>query len=116
MQPVSQPILLKVYGHLLPADEALLRRLEGLCGRCCPLPEQTPCVLTGNLLNISYEGIYFPVQEVVQVVAGQLRIGQMGKLDELDLEEWRLTRYIFADGEVRESSAPLNNVLDYSGH
>ena len=41
---------------------------------------------------------------------------QKAEQDLLDLENWRLTRHLFDQGRIRSSSAPLNNVLDYSGH
>lgn len=113
---MSQPVLMKVYGNLTPAGSGLARVINDLCSQCCPVPEEPVCNLAGDLLTISWEGIYFPVEDVAEVMTEQLRREQMGKLDLLDLENWRLTRYQFVNGETCQSSAPLNNVLDYSGH
>ena len=68
------------------------------------------------MARVSFEGVYFPVDEVLAALARHLRPEHQGKLDVLDLENWRLTRHLFDQGRIRSSSAPLNNVLDYSGH
>ena len=68
----------------------------------------------GTVLAVSdYEG---NVRGYVQNPHVELMEKHQGKLDVLDLENWRLTRHLFDQGRIRSSSAPLNNVLDYSGH
>ena len=70
-----------------------------------------------SLIHIfSMEGAYFPEDEVVAAFRTHLTPDMQGKLDVLDMDGWRLTRHVFAGGQVKSSSAPLNNVLDYSGH
>ena len=112
---MSQPVLLKVYGNLFPADEADREALAKACAD--RVPAECDAVLReGDLVRISFEGLYFPVEELLEALAERLAPGQQGKLDVLDLEAWRMTRHLFADGRITSRGAPLNNVLDFSGH
>ena len=111
---MSQPVLLKVYGGLSPCSTGDLTRLEPICGQALPL-EEPPLTLRGTLLLLSFEGIFFPLDELLQELANLLRPQMRGKIDYLDLENWRLSRYLVHDGVLSSNSVPLNNVLDYSG-
>lgn len=108
--------LFKVYGHVYPADAVLENALETALADALPDNDDVPLLeRDGDILRISFEGSYFPEEEIVHVLRaahGSLE----GKLDVLDMENWRLTRHAFQDGRLHSSSAPLNNVLDYSGH
>ena len=110
-------VLLKVYGNLWPAPEGLLATLDPICAQAMTREvEDTPRVCQeGDLLRMSFEGLYFPVDEVLEAIKNRLAPGQQGKLDVLDMEQWRLERHLFADGTVTSRSTSLNNVLDYSG-
>ncbi|MBD5648182.1 MAG: hypothetical protein HDQ89_11485 [Desulfovibrio sp.] len=113
---MSQPVLLKVYGNLYPADAADLEALVRASATCVQEGGDAVVTLAGDLVRISFEGLFFPVDDVLEALAARLTPGQKGKLDVLDLEAWRLTRHEFADGRITSRSAPLNNVLDFSGH
>lgn len=116
---MSQPVLLKVYGSLYPASESDRKALALACSSRMPqgsAGEEDAVVLEGDLLRISFEGLFFPADELLAAIAGRLGPEQKGKLDVLDLEAWRLERHVFANGRISQSSAPLNNVLDFSGH
>lgn len=109
--------LCKVYGHVYPCGDtlygALIQAVSGVMGQ----EEDEPVLVReGDMARISFEGVYFPVEDVVQALREELTPAVQGKLDYLDLENWRLTRYRLEAGEVRQSSAPLNNVLAFSGH
>ena len=111
-----QPVLLKIYGSLYPATPAQAASLKKIAERGLSSCQETPPVsLEGDLLKISFEGIYFPVDDFMNEIKKFLTSDQQGKVDVLDLEAWTLGRHQFADGEIISSSAPLNNVLDYSG-
>lgn len=116
---MSQPILLKVYGNFSPASAAFANKLAE-CGPFAPaLTDSAEVIrLEGNLLLISFEGSWFPVDEVVEIIRLWLpgAPNLEGKLDVLDLEEWTLSRYLARNGGLVLKRAPLNNVLDYSGH
>lgn len=113
---MSQPVLLKVYGNLYPADAAAHAVLARACATCVPDGTDEVVTLEGDLVRISFEGLFFPVDEVLEALAATLKPEQKGKLDVLDLEAWTLTRHLFADGRIVSRAAPLNNVLDFSGH
>ena len=72
--------------------------------------------LDKDLLRISYEGVYFPLDEVLAILDQHLTPQSQGKLDYLDLEAWTLTRHRMVGTQWEISRAPLNAVLDYSGH
>lgn len=112
---MAQPVMLKVYGNLWPASPQLKDRLSMLCTSCLP-PESQIVELDVDLLRISFEGIFFPLKEVLDCIKPSLENNTRGKLDVLDLEAWTLQRHIFANGKITCRSAPLNNILDYSGH
>lgn len=109
--------LLKVYGHVYPVTDAFQADLEAACAGAMPDDADEPVLCReGDMLRISFEGIYFPVDETLEALKRHLRPEHQGKLDVLDLENWRLVRHVFRRGRIGSSSAPLNNVLDYSGH
>lgn len=113
---MTQPVLIKAYGSFTPAKEAFCAEMSALCGLSIGESGEDGVpvarVADGYLL-ISFEGIWFPVDEIRLLLGRQT--GLSGKLDVLDLENWRLERMEFRDGVFRQSTAPLNNVLDYSG-
>lgn len=110
---MSQPVLLKVYGNLSPAGEELARSVSDCAQNAFP-PENVQIYLDGDLLLISFEGIFFPTAETAAVLEKFLKPECVGKLDDLDIENWKMTRYSFAGGKMTKSAAPLDNVLDYS--
>ena len=67
----------------------------------------------GQAWQLNEGGRYYTTRNGTAVLAWRM---PQGKLDVLDLENWRMTRHAFRDGVLHSSAAPLNNVLDYSGH
>lgn len=112
---MSQPTLLKVYASLERAPFELFEEAKKICQQACPA-ENARASMDGNTLLISFEGIWFPHDEILEMIERRLTPDQKGKMDILDLEEWKMTRYVFQDGGIKEKASPLNNVLDYSGH
>lgn len=109
--------LVKAYGHVYPVTPALYAALESALRDALNDDEDVPLLCQeGDMARISMEGSYFPEDEVVEAFRAHLTPDMQGKLDVLDMDGWRLTRHVFAGGQVKSSSAPLNNVLDYSGH
>lgn len=114
---MSREPLLKVYGHVFPVNDALYEDLAHACADALPDADDIPVLeRDGDMARISFEGVYFPEDEVLEALVRHLGPEHKGKLDVLDMEGWRLTRHVLAEGSVHSSSAPLNNVLDYSGH
>ncbi len=116
---MSQPVLLKVYAAFTPATGEDFQKLSDACSSALAAEDDHgPFVLfSGDLLRISFEGIYFPLDDVEPVIQELAEKKAAGKMDVLDLENWRMTRYqAKGDGRLEKRSAPLNSVLDYSGH
>lgn len=112
---MSQDVLLKIYGHIWPTDDTLHRALAASCVGA--LPQEGPVIFReGDMSRISFEGIYFPLEDLLETLEQGLQEEHQGKLDVLDMEAWMLTRHIFSTGKIVRSSSPLNNVLDHSGH
>ena len=114
---MSRQPLLKVYGHIYPVDDALYAALENACADAMPEEDDIPVLeRDGDMARFSFEGTYFPLDEVLAALTAHLRPEHQGKLDVLDMEGWQLMRHTFAQGRMDAHRAPLNNVLDYSGH
>ncbi len=107
-------ILIKVYGHIWPTNSVLAEALISVI----PNAEQMddPIELEGDLLRISFEGIYFPLDDVMEVIHKFLNEKSQGKLDYIDLEAWTLTRHTINGTQVDTGQRSLNDVMDYSGH
>ena len=83
----------------------------------CPMRTTSPCLSGRAIWHVFLlKELFFPVEDVLAVLREHLRPEHKGKLDVLDLEGWRLFRHVFMQGRIDSHSAPLNNVLDYSGH
>ena len=114
---MSRGPLLKIYGHVYPMDDVFYAALEAACADALPDTDDVPLLeREGDMARISFEGSYFPVEEVLAAVEAHMRPEHRGKLDVLDMEGWRLMRHTFAEGRIARRSASLNQVLDYSGH
>ena len=109
---------LKVYGHIWPAQAELESELDCALATAIQddISDDVPLLCRdGDMLRISFEGAWFPEDAVLDAFKHHLTPEQQGKMDVLDMDAWRMTRHVFKDGSIRSSSAPLNNVLDYSG-
>ena len=108
-------VLLKVYGHFSPAGLPLSRDAARICRQALPQPLEAVANLDGALLSLAFEGIFFPLAELLECLKKGLPRDATGHLDVLDVENWRLERHNFMSGQFSHKSAPLNNVLDHSG-
>ena len=55
-------------------------------------------------------------QELADAIAPHLTPDCQGRIDHIDMDAWRLTRYLITGTQMKKSSAGLNHVLAYSGH
>ena len=69
----------------------------------------------GPLVLVSFEGLYFPVEEAAGCIKRHLTRETTGKMDVLDLENWTITRFTLQGGFMQERSGSLNNALDFNG-
>lgn len=115
---MSRPnVLVKVYGNLYPATASLYGLVQEVCRSGCIVEDtDIPVVeLSGDLLRISYEGPFFPLDDLLESLTPRLEVGMQGKIDYIDLEAWTLTRHNIDGARLLVSSAPLNNVMDHAG-
>jgi len=111
----------RVYAGFSPAHEACRLAVEnaGITALGTDIPW---LFLKGDILQITWEGVYFPLDEVLQALSACLPPEAEGKIDFLDLEGWSLTRHVLLQGTKpgqpdRFSIAIrcLNHVMDHSG-
>lgn len=110
---MSQPVLLKIYGALSPMSPELFQNLAEISAQA--MPAQDAVTLKNGMFALSFEGIWFPVEELLETLEQNAEERFHGKIDLLDLEKWQMTRYEFKEGKIGKATVPLNNVLDYSG-
>lgn len=112
----------KVYAAFSPAPpgaaEEVARAAAAALG-----PEPPVVTQEGDLLRLSWEGVYFPLEEVLSALAAVLPPEAEGRLDSIDLDAWTLTRHQRGQTQGgRQGEAfsvetrSLNHILDYSGH
>ena len=105
-------ILVKVYAGLHPADAACAEAVRRAGAAAHQDSDETWLFLEGDLLRISFEGLYFPEEDVLAALEACLPAQAQGKLDVLDIEGWELRRYARDGGSFRLSRRGLNQVLD----
>ncbi len=109
-------VLVKVYAHVWPVHQQLYTVWQELLPQSSVMDAEEMLCYEGDMLKLSYEGIYFPLDDFLESLHPFLHKESQGKLDYIDLEAWKLTRHKIQGKELVVSSASLNNVLDYSGH
>ncbi len=111
---MSTHVLIKVYGHIWPSTEQFYQALLPQIPTLEQMDEALE--LDGDLLRISFEGMYFPLEDVLPIIQSFLNNDSQGKLDYIDLEEWTLTRHSINGVNINTTCRSLNDVMDYSGH
>ncbi len=112
---MSQDILIKVYGHVWPVKNNLAPILEPCFIFGQNLSKSEMLVFENDMLRLSFEGIYFDIDELISLLKPSLTEQCQGKVDYIDLEAWSLTRYIIQGTKIITSMVSLNAVMDYSG-
>ncbi len=107
----QEPI--KVFGHVTPADSRLL---AVVCTVLESWHAEAELQLCGDVLSISYEGTFFPFDDVLDVLQPFLYENSVGKIDLIDMEAWTLTRAAIHGTTVSQTTRDLNTILDFSGH
>ncbi len=117
-------VLIKIYASFTLADPDILAAVQLAARDAISLETATGSnhaqpawvELDDTRIAIAFEGIYFPTEEVIAVLAATLAQDAEGKLDQLDIEAWTLTRYNWQNGTFHSSTRSLNHVLAHSGH
>ena len=104
--------IVKAYGNIHPAGPELLAAVAAALdfwnlGNCAELE--------GDLLRIACEGVFFPLDDVLEAVRPLLKEESRGKIDVIDTEAWTLTRCAIQGRDIVRSARGLNDVLAYSG-
>lgn len=106
---------IKVYAAFSPAPDEVLAAVEK-AGRAAIGHDSDWLFHEGNFLRIAWEGLYFPLEDVLHALAATLPENAEGKLDYLDLDDWTITRHVPQKRKFQTSTRSLNQVLEYSGH
>ena len=88
----------KTYGHLFPADQHIADAVGAVLSDW-NIPECTE--LEGDIFRISFEGVFFPLDDVLDALRPLLCAESSGKIDLIDMEAWTLTRAAFSGTEIR---------------
>ena len=111
-------VALKVYASFYPLApeevEALGDALDGLAPLV--MGDASTVFREGDMIRISYEGLYYPVDDALDVLEELLPATAQGRLDAIDMEGWTITRYLYAGGKRTHNTRSLNDILDHSGH
>lgn len=107
-------LIVKAYGSFEPCSEACYKAVNDIC-----ILWHVDCLkYDAGVLSISYEGIYFPHEEIAQVFGEYCSSETIGKFDYIDLEEWTLTRYFLdkegKDGKPHYRMSSLNHAIEAS--
>ena len=109
----------KVYAGFSPAHETCRLAVED-AGKTALGTDIPWLFLKGDILQIAWEGVYFPLDEVLQALNTCLPPEAEGKIDFLDMEGWTLTRHVLLPGKTADrfsiATRCLNHVLDHSEH
>ena len=106
-------IAVKVYAALHPAGEDCIEAVRR-AGRDAV---GDPWLFSeGDMLRISFEGLYFPEEAVLEALDRFLPAEAEGRLDILDIEVWELRRHTRQDGRFVRLVRDLNQVLEYAGN
>ena len=101
----------KTYGHLFPADQHIADAVGAVLSDW-NIPECTE--LEGDIFRISFEGVFFPLDDVLDALRPLLCAESSGKIDLIDMEAWTLTRAAFSGTEITVKTVGLNHVLAYT--
>lgn len=107
-----QEIIYKVFGSLEPVPEEIELGLNSILHHW---GLASGCTWDSEFLHFDFEGIFFPLDEVLEFLQAYINVDSQGRLDVLNLEEWTLTRTEF-QGTMQSKTISLNQVLEYSGH
>ncbi len=109
-------ILIKVYGHVWPISTAVQDILCPFFPQNEHMDSSEMLYMENDMLCMNFEGLYFPLEELLESLTPHLTPHCKGKLDYLDLDAWTLTRHTIEGTQIKHATTSINNVLDYAGH
>lgn len=105
-------ILIKVYGSISNASPKLYAAALAMIEE----QDENAVELDGTFFTISFEGIYFMMDEFIEAIKPHLTKECSGRIDYIDVDEWNLTRFWIEGGLITQNTAGLNHIMDHSGH
>ncbi len=108
-------VLVKVYGDINSVSPAIVQDLRPFFLGSDIMELSEMLIYNAGSLQIAFEGIYFDIEDVLNIVQKHISQQSTGKIDYLDLEAWKMTRHRIDGVSINSSSVGLNNVLDYAG-
>lgn len=105
------PVIVKAYGWLKPANEDCAKALEHVLESWYI---SNAIETDGPLLRIAHEGVHFPAEDIMLAMVPFLGTQSEGKLDVLNLEDWTLTRYTWPGGIWQRRESSLDRALEKS--
>ncbi len=104
----------KIYGHLYPVPEECFKMALDVVNSWHLKDDFGEIVeYTKDMINISYEGDFFPCDEIIEILKSFHNETTQGKLDCINVEKWTLNRHFFELGkEYRQNTASLNHALE----
>ncbi len=105
-----RPILVKVYGSLYPVPYECFLETENIL---LAWHIEDAVFYENEMVRISFEGDYFPCDEVGELFRNYHNEKTEGKLDCIDLEAWTLTRHSYQSlAMYRVNTASLDKALE----
>lgn len=104
--------IVKVYGNVHPVGPDMAAAVHNALS---PWGLEESMTLEGDLLRLSHEGVFFPLDDVLDALSPFFGADTSGRIDFLDLEAWTLTRFQIEARTIVKSMRSLNDVLAYSG-
>ncbi len=108
-------VLVKVYGDLSPVPYSIVAELQAHFPMSEIMEPEEMLIHQQDFLRLAFEGIYFDMDDILPIIHTYLTPQSAGKIDYLDLDAWRMTRYVIKGTTISISSVGLNNVMDYAG-
>lgn len=59
-----------------------------------------------------YEGPYIDYDSYLEEIEKIITENNTGQIDVIDLLDWRMARYVIANGQMKKKDIPLNEVLE----
>ncbi len=111
-------ILVKIYGQLQPMPEQALKAARDILSPLLGAEALEEALeLDGDALLLNYEGVFFPLEEFLEVVQAHTQPRTEGKFHYIDLDAWEVERLDFTAGRLQAragSRRSLNDVLEYA--
>ncbi len=105
-------IMYKVYGAFYPVEKELFTNILNIGNEAMPAQDEAWLFFEKDMLRFSFEGLYFPQDDILLALESRLSAESSGKLDILDMEQWKLYRHVWKNGNFEKIERNLNDILE----